>query len=85
LENLHKKKEEKRWVKMKKRWSTYFYMVMGCYGYYFKDSFDVSYSWLDFFAYFSYCVELKGCVWVLTEQEEVGEFENNWVGKGGEL
>ena len=45
----------------------------------------VFYSWLDFFAYFSYCVELKGCVWVLTEQEEVGEFENNWVGKGGEL
>lgn len=34
---------------------------------------------------FPYCVELKGCVWVLTEQEEVGEFENNWVGKGGEL
>ena len=30
-------------------------------------------------------VKLKGCVWVLTEQEEVGEFENNWVGKGGEL
>ena len=24
------------------------------------------------------------CLWVLTEQEEVGEFENNWVGKGGE-
>ena len=21
---------------------------------------------------------------MLTEQEEVGEFENNWVGKGGE-